>query len=871
MRRILAVLAMALAVSALGTKAEAKRVALVIGNDRYQHLEPLQKAVADAHTYADVLKLEGFDEVTLKTDATRDEMDEALAAFFSEIAPGDTAVFAYSGHGWSDGRENYLVATDAPTGGSEEFLARISIPLRNGANGILDDMQRRGAALMVGIIDACRDNPFKAPDGTRSIGLTRGLSRVDPPSGTFVVFSAGTDEKALDRLSDGDADPNSVFTRTFAPLMRSGVSLQEATKEAQEQVAALARSAGHEQRPAYYDEVLGKACLASACGLRAAPPKPAPQEDEAAAYQAALGVNSPEAWDAFLKYHADGFYADLARAARAKLASAPPAAVPPTPLAAPPLITECDRLGAIFLDPDKPRGFRGRGTQWFGNEAAIAPCRQAAADHPEIRRFKTQLAFALLQGGKAGEARPLLEEASDAGSATAMLGLGLIYQRGAEGIEKNDAESVRWLERSIAAGSLVAHAFLAAHALDQSPKDQATARREIDLAMPLLDKASAAGDPDAAAIIALIYLDSELEPHDPVKAGRYLLEGVKRQSEFVLDAFRKADDLPAETRLAVKKILADAGYLTGEINDQIDDQTKTALKAWVAAGAQGPQLAKESEAVTPDSGRPAPVVKPPVAEITDCDRIGAILLDPDKPVRLRGHDTPRLGNDAAVEPCRKAITEHPEVRRFKTQLAFALIQTGKADEARPLLEDAAKAGSSAAMFGLAMLLDSGEGGVEKDQAESRRWLQQSIDAGNAVALIISARRAIEGEPKDEAKARQAVEQALAILQKAMDAGDPDAPGLAAWLYLDDRFGAKDDAKAATDLVEGVRRQSAFAVHAFRDQAGNLSAETRLAVKKILADAGYLTGELNADFDDKTKAALDAWLAAADREGAVAKQ
>src|SRR5258708_4004312 len=164
----------------------ARRVALVIGNDQYQNLPKLQKAVADAGAYADVLKAKGFDEVMLKTDLSRSQMDEAVAAFIDQVEPGDTAVFAYSGHGWSDGSQNYIVGTDAPVTGSQELLARISIPLKNGLNGIIDALDQKGAALKVAIIDACRDNPFTPLPGKKGVGLSRGMVRIDPPHGTFV-------------------------------------------------------------------------------------------------------------------------------------------------------------------------------------------------------------------------------------------------------------------------------------------------------------------------------------------------------------------------------------------------------------------------------------------------------------------------------------------------------------------------------------------------------------------------------------------------------------------------------------------------------------------------------------------------------------
>jgi len=69
----------------------------------------------------------------------------------------------------------------------------------------------------------------------------------------------------MDRLSDADSDPNSVFTRTFLPLLRADLPLHDSIKASQQKTHALAESAGYDQTPAYYDEVLDEACLSAAC------------------------------------------------------------------------------------------------------------------------------------------------------------------------------------------------------------------------------------------------------------------------------------------------------------------------------------------------------------------------------------------------------------------------------------------------------------------------------------------------------------------------------------------------------------------------------------------------------------------------------
>lgn len=253
---------------AFGGEAHAARVALVIGNQNYAKLEPLQKALGDAVTYAELFEARGFDRVILRQDLTRQEMDMAVAEFVEAIRPGDTAVFVYSGHGWSDGTQNYLVGTDAPLEGSQEFLRRISLPIQNGANGIIDEMQAHGANLKVAIIDACRDNPFVAQNGTRSTGFEKGLNRLTepPPEGTFLVFSAGAGQVALDRLAEDDSSPNGVFTRTLVPLLQQNLTLLDATKATQETVFELASSVGYRQQPSFYDETRGnRACLWESC------------------------------------------------------------------------------------------------------------------------------------------------------------------------------------------------------------------------------------------------------------------------------------------------------------------------------------------------------------------------------------------------------------------------------------------------------------------------------------------------------------------------------------------------------------------------------------------------------------------------------
>lgn len=277
------------------TAQAARRVALVIGNNAYGEVPPLAKAVGDAQAIAATLRGLGFDVITV-TDAGRARMARALVDFETRVSPGDTAVFFFAGHGVALDGGNYLMPTDVPNVTeaqrnllrSEGFLA----------DDISERLRERGAATTVMILDACRNNPFKAGAG-RSIGQSRGLQRMETRRGLFVMFSAGAGQEALDRLGDDDTHPNSVFTRLFVDLVkRPDLDLIDVAKELQIEVPKLAQKVGHEQLPAYYDQIPGRIFLARTDGSQTPPPArptPAPQVSASSAPAPSAPTSPPPA------------------------------------------------------------------------------------------------------------------------------------------------------------------------------------------------------------------------------------------------------------------------------------------------------------------------------------------------------------------------------------------------------------------------------------------------------------------------------------------------------------------------------------------------------------------------------------------------
>lgn len=258
-----------------------KRVALVIGNDRYANLAALQKAVNDAEAVGETLARLGFKVVTGRS-LGRQAMIDKIAEFTALLENGDTAVFFYAGHGVAIGGANYLVPSDAPAAasGAEARVRGASI-----AEGdVIAEIQAKGARVAVLVLDACRDNPFPRA-GTRTLGNTRGLADPAPARGVFTIYSAGIGQAALDRLGPNDSNRNSVFTTVFVEqLAKPGLHLAELAVEVREKVATLALTARndrnqpepHEQTPAYYDQTIGGRVYLAGRSI-AAEPAPSPQ------------------------------------------------------------------------------------------------------------------------------------------------------------------------------------------------------------------------------------------------------------------------------------------------------------------------------------------------------------------------------------------------------------------------------------------------------------------------------------------------------------------------------------------------------------------------------------------------------------------
>jgi hypothetical protein len=191
------------------TEAAGTRIALVIGNSAYRSVPALTNPTRDANTVAAALRATGFKTVELKSDLTREALNDALHSFAAEADRADWAMVYYARHRIEVNGSNYLIPVDAKLAMDRdvEFEA---IPLDRVMNAVSGARKLR-----LVLLDACRDNPFankmRRSIGTRSI--SRGLATVEPEAGTLVVFAAKAGQVAL----DGDA--NSPFVTALTKRM----------------------------------------------------------------------------------------------------------------------------------------------------------------------------------------------------------------------------------------------------------------------------------------------------------------------------------------------------------------------------------------------------------------------------------------------------------------------------------------------------------------------------------------------------------------------------------------------------------------------------------------------------------------------------
>ncbi len=611
------------------------RVALVIGNGAYKEIAALANPPDDAKDVAAELQTLGF-KVRTGIDLDQAGMEREIAAFVKEAASADVSLFYYGGHGLQVAAHNYLIPVDAQLH-SEDDIYNHTVHFDEILKG-----QEQGKGIHLIFLDACRTNPLKdAPVSVR----TEGLARVGNAAGFLIAFATQPDNVAFDgagrnspfaqallghlaavgqdvssmmievrkdviAATGGSQIPweNSSLTRQF--YFAPGAAPSGSPETMLWQLAGAQRDANllHfylERYPegSHVGDV--RSLIAEIDKSGGGGPAPAKENVEELLWRLARGGRQRALVDLYLARYPAGAHVQDAMGLRASLPETQGAEAPPGVI--------CERLATHPRDATANTPGVDLDSLARNAEAAIAACREAVAQNPNVPHYLALLARATAAAGQRDEAVALYRKAADAGDARAMVSLGLIIESGdgapkdiaaanalyekaaargsadgainlavallgGKGVEKNVPRAVQLLRTASQGGSAIATYDLGVLAQQGSVGKAAEA---LDFFL----KSSSLGDPRGYLAAAILLDEGRGVPKDANAAAEQLLRGVAGDDGSAFDQLTaKANTWSADTIKAVQTRLKSARYYNGPIDGRGGAALAPALKQWRLLG-----------------------------------------------------------------------------------------------------------------------------------------------------------------------------------------------------------------------------------------------------------------------------------------------
>ena len=219
-----------------------ERYALVIGNSRYAHVEPLPNAARDATAMADALAALDFT-VFEGTDLTTENFARLIGAFEEAAAEADTIVLYYAGHGFQIGGRHHLTPVDAVLRDRSRIDAETLV-----LEEVIASLHRPGRRT-IAFIDACRNDPL--PPGARTEDAR---PPVTSGEGTFVAFATQPGTVSY----DGSGTSSPFSEALLAHIGAAGLNLSGVMAQVRHDV--LARTGGR-QVPWHASSLRGEVIL----------------------------------------------------------------------------------------------------------------------------------------------------------------------------------------------------------------------------------------------------------------------------------------------------------------------------------------------------------------------------------------------------------------------------------------------------------------------------------------------------------------------------------------------------------------------------------------------------------------------------------
>jgi TPR repeat protein len=534
-----------------------RRVALVIGNAAYSHVEKLTNPGNDAQLIATTLRGLGFTLVGngVQQNLDKPHFDQVIQAFGKQIQGADIALFYYAGHGMQVDGTNWLLPIDAnPTQPRDVDFQMVD------ANLVLKQMNGAGTRLNIVLLDACRNNPFSTL-GTRAVA--GGLAQMRAPEGTLISFATQPGNVA----SDGKGADGPYATALVQAMRQPGLDIFHLFNQVG---LAVKKETGGAQLPWVSSSPIDGDFFFSHSGdtpdpvtaALAAPPGPAPP------------VAAPTTREATAPKPAG-------------------ATAPPAPAGTENAEATTKRALALLTATDGTQD-PAQAFQLLEKAAAVgyAPAQYQLALFRE-RGVNSERSYeaALQWYRKAAEQNYIPAELAVA----RFYGVGL-------SVERDMAERKKWLLRAAGHGSPIAEYLLGNIALfgRDEPKDPAAAAG-------WLRKSSDRGSPLAQVQLAIMYEHGNGVPKDYAEALRLAHLAADRnnaQAQNIIGRFHEFGfGVPKDQAEAVRwyRMAADKGFAAAQFNlarhyasgDGIAPDRGEAMKWFGKAAAQGNQLAAE--------------------------------------------------------------------------------------------------------------------------------------------------------------------------------------------------------------------------------------------------------------------------------------
>lgn len=598
MRTLIAAFAGLLFLMTSGSWAET-RVAFVLGNSSYRHIEPLKNPRNDALDLTVALEGLGFD-VLMGSDYSQADTREAIEEFSEAAETADVALFFYAGHGFQINGQNYLVPTDARIS-SPEDLQNQTVPLAR----VVEALERSKGLKLV-FLDACRDNPFGMA-GAKLPEVGSGLARVGTSANFMFAYATQPDNVAYDGTGRNSFFTEALLNHIYTP----GQDVSELMIAVRRDVLA---ATGGRQIP-WDNSSLTRAFQFDR--------NPVTVSEETMLWQVAIEAKNDELMQLYIDRYPQGPHAEdvlaflqtgtrtraldfrdekaeaerlwtLARRSRMRpllefylerfpqgerapearrLLELLPNAEDSTPEAI------CERLATHPRDatasvPGVPFDRLAQNTL-----AAIQACSAASVQSPDLPHYTALLARATAASGDLRRAVQLYRSAAERGDLRAMVSLAQLTESG-NGIPQDTEAAFALYERAAEAGSSDAMINLAV-SLFQGDRGE----KDIERAISLLRRAAEVGSAKAVFNLGVLAQDGMIDT--PELALDYFLRAARdgehegyRAAAILLDEGRGVSrDFDQAANMLLRGVAEDRGTLLQQLTTATNEWSPETVKA----------------------------------------------------------------------------------------------------------------------------------------------------------------------------------------------------------------------------------------------------------------------------------------------------